>query len=87
LSIARRERNFASRVSIGFVLRVALMDEILIASQNFRSAKAHLLAIEIEYRRLCSDDAARAVEAAIMHFDLARLALRQATRNPALLKA
>jgi hypothetical protein len=59
------------------------MDEILTASQNFRSAKAQLLAIEAEYRRLSSEDAARAVEAAIVRFDLARLALRQATRNPA----
>ena len=62
------------------------MDEILTASQNFRAAKAQLLAIEIEYRKLQSDEAARAVDDAMMRFDLARLALRAATRNPLVLK-
>ena len=63
------------------------MDKVFTASQNFRTAKAQLLAIETEYRLLRSDEAARAVEAAMLQFDLARLALREASRNPLMLKA
>jgi hypothetical protein len=53
------------------------VNEIVLASKNFRAAKAQLLAIETEFRRMRSDEAARAVEAAMLRFDLARLALRQ----------
>ena len=62
------------------------MDQIFTASLNFRTAKAKLLAIETEYRQLRSDEAARAVEAAMARFDRARLALRQATQTPAMPK-
>jgi hypothetical protein len=66
----------------GFPEGGASMDEILTASQAFRTAKAELLAMETEYRRLQSDEAARAVNDAMLRFDLARLALRAATRSP-----
>ena len=58
-----------------------MVDDVFTASQNFRAAKAQLLAIETEFRRVSSDEAARAVEAAMQRFDAARLALRKATRT------
>ena len=58
------------------------MTDIFSASRNFRDAKAHLLAIENEFRKANSDQAARAVEKAMEQFDAARLALREATRAP-----
>jgi hypothetical protein len=60
------------------------MDDIFTASRNFRAAKAHLIAIETEFRKRSSDEAARAVEAAMARVEAAKLALRQATRTPAM---
>ena len=59
-----------------------MREEIFMASHNFREAKARLLSAETDYRKHSSDEAARAVEAAMARFDAARLALRQATRAP-----
>ena len=77
------EQNILSRVVFSVLSRVVVlpMDEIFTASQNFRAAKAQLLAVETEYRKQRSDEAARDVEAAMLRFDVARLALRQATRT------
>jgi hypothetical protein len=57
-------------------------EKVFMASHNFRAAKAQVLAAETEYRRLNSDEAARAVEVAMGRFEAARLALREVTRAP-----
>ena len=80
----RREQNLGSRVCCSrfFEAGTHMDEEIFMASHNFREAKAQLLAAETEYRKQSSDEAVRAVEAAMARFDAARLALRQATRAP-----